>query len=217
LITDDGTALALTLAQSLLDRGWPVVALRVGQAHSGQPPMPEACHIVVMEELSEASLAAHLAEITAQWGPVGVFVHLEPPEVSREESLHFTEAAKTQVKLVFLVAKHLKESLNHAASLGRAAFMTVTRLDGEFGLGDDDDYAPVSGGLFGLVKTLNLEWEAVFCRALDISPALDTARAVECILAELNDPNRLIAEVGYNAAERSTLAVLSVPITGGKR
>jgi hypothetical protein len=72
------------------------------------------------------------------------------------------------------------------------------------------DYSPISGGLFGLVKTLNLEWESVFCRAIDLSPALGAARSVECILTELNDPNRLISEVGYTLTERSTLALTPV-------
>ena len=88
--------------------------------------------------------------------------------------------------------------------------MTVTRLDGEFGLSDRADFTPINGGLFGLVKTLNLEWEAVFCRAVDLSPTLDTEQVVRNILAELHDPNRLITEVGYTENERSTLAVAAL-------
>ena len=39
-------------------------------------------------------------------------------------------------------------------------------------------FGAVDGGLFGLTKTLNLEWESVFCRALDLSPDLDAAQSV---------------------------------------
>ena len=89
--------------------------------------------------------------------------------------------------------------------------MVVVRMDGEFGLGNRIDFDPISGGLFGLVKTLNLEWESVFCRAVDISPELDNENAIRRIIAELHDPNRLITEVAYNPQERSTLVVETAP------
>ena len=88
--------------------------------------------------------------------------------------------------------------------------MVVTRLDGEFGLGEASDFTPINGGLFGLVKTLNLEWEPVFCRAVDISPQLDAGKLSEAVVAELHDPNRLVVEVAYNLNGRSTLAVEQV-------
>jgi hypothetical protein len=94
--------------------------------------------------------------------------------------------------------------------------MTITRLDGEFGLSEAAEFTPINGGLFGLVKTLNLEWEAVFCRAVDIIPAMDPRQVVSCILAELQDPNRLVTEVGYTQSERSTLIVATVPVTAGR-
>jgi hypothetical protein len=90
---------------------------------------------------------------------------------------------------------------------GRSIFMTVARLDGEFGLNGEISFSPISGGLFGLVKTLNLEWEPVFCRAVDISPLLDAGQLTEYVMAELHDPNRLISEVGYSLQGRATLTV----------
>jgi hypothetical protein len=106
-----------------------------------------------------------------------------------------------------LLAKYLKEPLNEAAQQGRSAFLTVVHLDGAFGLGAGDGFDPVVAGLFGLVKSLNLEWEPVFCRAVDLGPDLSIAQSVDAVLAELFDPNRLIAEVAYNAQGRSTLVV----------
>ena len=69
---------------------------------------------------------------------------------------------------------------------------------------------------------MNLEWDAVFCRAVDLSPALAVEQAVDHILTELHDPNLLVTEVGYNADnERTTLALANVlsavPVTGGKK
>ena len=54
-------------------------------------------------------------------------------------------------------------------------------------------------------------------RAVDLSPVLNTNQAESCILAELQDPNRLVTEVGYTQSERSTLAVSAVPVTGRGR
>ncbi|MGJ5761388.1 hypothetical protein [Streptomyces galbus] len=70
-----------------------------------------------------------------------------------------------------LVAKHLVAPLTSAARAGhRAAFVTVTRLDGSFGLsGVAEDAAP-AGGVGGLVKTLAVEAPELFCRAVDLAP-----------------------------------------------
>jgi hypothetical protein len=70
-----------------------------------------------------------------------------------------------------LLAKALERNLTSASRQGRAAFMTVTfAWMVSLVSGKNADFEPVSGGLFGLVKSLNLEWEAVFCRGIDLSP-----------------------------------------------
>ena len=102
------------------------------------------------------------------------------------------------------MAKHLGDSLTAAAKAGRGYFMTVARLDGEFGLGTGS-FGAIGGGLFGLTKTLSREWHDVYCRALDLVPHLDADSAVKHILAELQDPNRLLSEVAYGLRGRSTL------------
>ena len=56
-----------------------------------------------------------------------------------------------------------------------------------------------------MTKTLHLEWETVFCRAVDLAPDLDAELAAQYILAELYDPNRLIVETGYSLQGRTTL------------
>jgi hypothetical protein len=71
------------------------------------------------------------------------------------------------------------------------------------------NYSAIAGGLLGLTKALRWEWESVYCRAIDLSPDLDAQTSVKHILAELQDPNRLIAEVGYSSKGRSTLLVVS--------
>lgn len=219
LITDDGLPTTPALAQALLAKNWPVVVMRMPTNLAPAPlSLPQGVMRVTLTDLSEEALLACLTEVSQKYGPVAVFVHLTASETvgTSTQAVSFAAPEKEMLKLVFLAAKHLKPSLNEAAEKGRSVFMTVTRLDGEFGLSDAGDFDPVQGGLFGLVKTLNLEWDGVFCRAVDLNPAMETAQVVDCILAELHDPNRLVTEVGYNQKERSTLVLASVPVTGNR-
>ena len=137
-----------------------------------QAALPDGVQRVTLADLSEEQLQQQLAEISRTQGPIGAVIHLNPPTPTSDGL--FSGVAKEIIKHVFLLAKHLKEPLTQSAKHGDSGFVVVVRLDGEFGLGSSElDFDPISGGLFGLVKTVNLEWEAVFCRAVDISPELD--------------------------------------------
>ncbi len=69
---------------------------------------------------------------------------------------------------------------------GAAFFVTVSRMDGAFGLGDlDPDRDPVDGGLAGLAKTAALEWPEVRCKAIDLGR--DWADAEEAADALTNE------------------------------
>jgi acyl transferase domain-containing protein len=199
LVTDDGTATTPALVEILQARSLRPVVLSFPDTAQHGHPLPAGITRVTLADMSEEHLKQKLAEISAQHGKPAIVIHLNPGSSS--------ETQKAIVKSVFLLAKHLKETLTSTAQQGRAAFMTVTRLDGEFGLGKNADFEPVSGGLFGLVKSLNLEWEAVFCRGIDLSPELDAQQSAARIAAELYDPNRLITEVAYTSERRTTLVV----------
>lgn len=187
VITDDGTLLAIELALLLHRRGWPVTVLRLPSVAAGaRPPLP--ADITTREP---AGMAGQ---------PVAIFIHLHPP--FRDEV--FSAEEKAVVKQVFFLAGELKQPLHQAAAHGRSGFITVTRLDGQLGLGGGS-FGAIGGGLFGLTKTLAQEWPDVFCRAVDLSPDLPADRAAEAILAELFDPNRLIVETGWDGQQRVTL------------
>ena len=223
LITDDGTPTSTKLAQALAERGWKVAFLSfppslLPVAAEPHPELTTESHPLAnvkkpggishtcLQDMSEDHLKQQLATITKSHGPVGAFIHLNPTwTVRTHEGEGLPESEKAIVKHVFLMAKHLKISLTEADRSGRACFLTVARLDGEFGLGDATDFSAIGGGLFGLTKTLNLEWEGVFCRAVDLSPDLDPVQSVQYIVAELYDPNRLIVEIGYSLRGRTTL------------
>jgi len=197
LLTDDGSGAVTPLAEALQQRGWSVAVLNFpAELVAAQSPLPPGARRISLADASEAHLAQQLAAV----GPVGAFVHLHPVLPGDE-----TATAKALVKQVFFIAKHLKTTLNEAAAHSRAAFITVARLDGALGLGGEPDFNPIAGGLFGLTKTLNLEWPHVFCRAIDLHPGLAPEQAAQLSLAELHDPNRLLAEVGYGPQGRVTL------------
>ena len=215
LLTDDGSPTTTQVAQCLCERGWQVIVLSFPTSLVAQRPLlPAKVRRVVLNNLSEEHLQIRLAEIFQTYGLIGSFIHLHPIE----QWLCYQPNAivnpdKAIVKQVFLLAKHLKSTLTQAANQGRSCFLTLARLDGEFGLSDRQDFSAISGGLFGLTKTLNLEWAAVFCRSLDISPELDATTTAQIILAELHDPNALIQEVGYTTKGRFTLTCELVPLT----
>jgi hypothetical protein len=209
VVTDDGTDATPALVRALAGRDWKVVVLNFpSEVVAKSSSLPAGVSRLALSDMSEEDLKRKLAEISQLHGAVAAFIHIHPPSTAElNGGIHFPERDRAIVRQIFLAAKHLKEPLNQAARLGRSIFMTVVRLDGEFGLGDSILFSPVTGGLFGLVKTLNLEWEPVFCRAVDISPLLDAGQLAEDVLAELHDPNRLVAEVGYSLHGRATLTV----------
>ncbi|NEO89209.1 MAG: hypothetical protein F6K56_02685 [Moorea sp. SIO3G5] len=207
LLTDDGSGTTSKLAQSLTDRDWKVVVLSFPQSLiAEQPPLPKGVSRIVLNDLSEEHLKQQLAAITANYAPVAAFIHLNPAIGNQpNHGIPFLDLEKALLKQVFLIAKHLKPSLTQAARQGRSCFMTVARLDGAFGLSQNVNFGAIGAGLFGLTKTLNVEWEWVFCRGIDLSPDLDAEESAQYIMAELHDPNGYITEVGYSSQGRVTL------------
>ncbi|MCX5982871.1 MAG: SDR family NAD(P)-dependent oxidoreductase [Nostocales cyanobacterium LacPavin_0920_SED1_MAG_38_18] len=194
LITDDGSSTTEKLAESLIAKGWKTVVLSFPGVESN---VNAGINRVVLTDWNEDSLQQQLKQIADNYGTVAAFIHLHPAT-----SL---DIDKSILRHVFLIAKYLKEPLNAAAKFGRSCFISVARLDGEFGLGESHNFSAISGGLFGLSKSINQEWENVFCRSLDLNPDLDSETSVKNILAEIHDANLLIQEVGYSNKGRVTL------------
>jgi len=206
LVTDDGTSATVKLAESLVKKGWKVVVMRfpVSTVPEG-PALDPGIPRVELKDLTEEHLRETLRGIGEDHGPVGGFIHLNPPYgADEEDEIVFSETAREILLHVFLMAKHLKQSLTQTTPPGRRFFMVVARLDGALGVGGGS-YGVVDGGLFGLVKTVNLEWDGVFCRAIDLSPHLDSAQSVSSILQELHDPDARIVETGWGDQGRVTL------------
>jgi polyketide-type polyunsaturated fatty acid synthase PfaA len=208
LITDDGSLTTTKLAHALVEQGWKVVVLSFPQTLVPQQlPLPLGVSRVTMANMSEQHLQLLLQSITTQHGKIGAFIHLHPQfNTENTGKISYLETEKAIVKQVFLMAKHLKPTLNTAADLeGRVSFCTVAHLDGAFGLEHKENFGVIGAGLFGLTKSLRWEWPKVFLRAIDLSPSLDPHQSAEYIVAELHDSNRYIGEVGYSSQGRVTL------------
>lgn len=210
LLLSDGTSLTAKLAEALIARNWRVVVGHFPKTIiPADLPLPPAVPQITLPDLTENNLGQLIQTITASFGPIGAFIHLNPVAQTASNGHNFLfEAEKFSLRYVFLLAKYLKQPLNQAALQGRSCFMTVTRLDGVLGLGAETSFGAIGGGLLGLTKALRLEWDAVFCRALDLSSQFSVDQAVATILAELHDPNRLLVEVGYGAQGRVTLEAI---------
>ncbi|MEH1872504.1 beta-ketoacyl synthase N-terminal-like domain-containing protein [Nostoc sp.] len=207
LITDDGSLTTYKLTESLIEKGWKVVVISFPQSLiAQQAPLPTGVTRVTLANLSEEHLQQQLEAIASHCGAIGAFIHLHPIFVANNTgTIPYNESEKAIVKHVFLMAKHLKPSLNEAAKHGRSCFCTVAHLDGAFGLEYKVNFGAIAAGLFGLTKTLRWEWPKVFTRAIDLSPRLDAKQSVQNIIAELHDPNLYISEVGYGSQGRVTL------------
>ncbi|WP_373525238.1 beta-ketoacyl synthase N-terminal-like domain-containing protein [Nostoc sp.] len=207
LITDDGSLTTYKLTESLIEKGWKVVVISFPQSLiAQQAPLPTGVTRVTLANLSEEHLQQQLQAIASHCGAIGAFIHLHPMFVANHTgSISYNESEKAIVKHVFLMAKHLKPSLNESAKYGRSCFCTVAHLDGAFGLEYKVNFGAIGAGLFGLTKTLRWEWPKVFTRAIDLSPRLDAKQSVQNIIAELHDPNLYISEVGYGSQGRVTI------------
>jgi NAD(P)-dependent dehydrogenase (short-subunit alcohol dehydrogenase family)/acyl carrier protein len=106
--------------------------------------------------------------------------------------------------------RHAGPALRAAGRQDGAVFVTVSRLDGAFGLiGLDRDRAPLDGGLAGLVKTAAYEWPEVSCKALDLADdfiGAEAAAVVEEML--LSGP----VEVGLSRKRPCTLERIVEPL-----
>ncbi|HUZ78049.1 MAG TPA: hypothetical protein VMV93_10765, partial [Chloroflexota bacterium] len=159
--------------------------------------------------LDDADVAQGLREAVQASGPIGGLIYLHWPMGGGQM---FADDEVASAQGAFFLAKHVGGYLRDQP--GRTFFLTVTRLDGALGLGDGHNrhgldgtgqgQSAVAGGLFGLVKTLRLEWPSVYCRGIDLDPACPADVGARRIMDELLDPNTLLAEVGLSVDWRVT-------------
>jgi NAD(P)-dependent dehydrogenase (short-subunit alcohol dehydrogenase family) len=116
------------------------------------------------------------------------------------------------LKNAFMLFKHAEVSLNRAVTDCGGFFVTVSRLNGCFGLPAKNAIKdPVSGGLAGLAKTVSHEFPELHCKALDLAPELDIDTTAKAIVEEVFSESPI--EVGISSLGRQTLELKLVALT----
>ncbi|MBU2513109.1 SDR family NAD(P)-dependent oxidoreductase [bacterium] len=209
LITDEGSLLTDAIANKLRQQGWgTIVILRFPDdiVHSEKNRLADF-EVVQTKDLSEESIQQSLNQIQENHGTIGSFVHIHPASSTKLQLQNlFPEKEKNIIKTVFFLAKHLNPSLERSAETGRSCFFVITRLNGMLGFGASRHNNGAAGGLYGLLKTANIEWNNVFCRAIDLTPDSKVEEAADFIKNELYDADLRITEVGYSKEGRMTLS-----------
>ena len=199
VITDDGHN-AGVLAEKLSAHGLQVAVVR--SPLSAASPLNSEIASYALANVDEAGVTAVIAEIESKHKEIGGFIHLQPVSADAQANsaaITLNADAKQSISVAFLFAKLLHSQLNAAS--GRRSFFTVSRIDGGFGYHDAEQLAKAElnqAALSGLTKTLSHEWPNVFCRALDIAPAVDARHLAEAVTAELFDIDTQTVEIGFS-------------------
>ncbi|MFD9547637.1 SDR family NAD(P)-dependent oxidoreductase, partial [Nocardia salmonicida] len=183
LIVDHGEVTAATLASGLEQQGWTVHTASVAAADNAGVAAWDSATVQgaiesALKDVVRLDLCLTVLPADSQWLVGGHRL---------ADTIH--------------TATLVHDRLVATAEAGtRAAFVTLTRIDGVLGhRGDRAAAAAVVGGVSGLVKTLAQEAPGLFCRALDLSPHLTDEALVESLLAELDDAATDAREVGVDA------------------
>ena len=209
VITDDGHN-AGVLAEKLSAHG-----LKVAVVHSplsAASPLNSEITSYPLASVDEAGVKAVITEIESAHNEIGGFIHLQPLAADTQSdnaAIALNADAKSSISVAFLFAKLLHTQLNSASTSSRRSFFTVSRIDGGFGYLDINQLVNAElnqAALSGLTKTLSHEWSNVFCRALDVAPALDARHLAEAVTAELFDIDTHTVEIGLSESGRSTLS-----------
>ena len=216
LISDNESSITPGLAEAFRMKGWPVVIIRYYQKDkvnaktetsisAGNEQVP----VITFTSDEEVQVKRQIEDIVKRFGPIGGFIHLHPDSSKLPDtSVHFDVISESILRQLFFTAKFIQPYLKTASqwvdSATRAFFMTVTQLDGGFGMLGVRDIDVVAGGCAGLTKTLALEWLDVFCRNIDLSPAINS-EATRRIIDELHDPDQRLREVAWSHEGRVTV------------
>ena len=111
----------------------------------------------------------------------------------------------------FGLIQHAGPALRRTGKTADAVLVTVSRLDGRFGLqGLNGNSNPISGGLAGLTKTVKHEWPEVHCRAIDLdAESDDTTKAARSIVREMFTKGPV--EIGLTDQSSCIVELQSIP------
>lgn len=209
LITAEESEKTDHLAKSFIDQGLEVSLIH--WASNGKPTYSaktKGLERYTIEDASDEGVKLLMQHVVSAHKKIVAFLHLEPARSAKnDQTIDISSEGEQSLKSVFLIARHLKAPLSESSAETRPAFMTITQMDGQFGLNGYQSGDPLPGGFAGLVKTLRQEWPQVFCRALDFYPGIDAQEMAERVQDELHDADLRLTEVGFTPEGRFTLAL----------
>jgi len=194
LIVDDGTELTSALVRVL---GAGAVVLTFDGLQLAQRAGAAVRHVQV-KDLSAESAEKAIKEAEQRFGQLGGFISQQAERFAPADILGFT----------LMCAKFAKASLCTPVQGGRAFFIGVARLDGRLGFtsqGSTDSLTRAQrGAIFGLCKTIGLEWSAneVFARGIDIAREVHPEDAAVAITREMSCADNRIREVGIGLNQK---------------
>jgi len=169
----------------------------------------------IVKRLNSKGLKAKLvamSEISTPTGLAGLIV-LAPPRRLSPKGI-WTEESEKLLKQAFSLTRRAGASLENSGKSSGAVFVTVSRMDGVFGLsGLKLEQDPLSGALAGLAKTAAHEWTSVSCKAVDASSDWSD---IDHLAGEIVEESVLKgpAEVGLTPSGRKTLELEESPLEG---
>jgi acyl transferase domain-containing protein len=124
-------------------------------------------------------------------------------------------AEEAFLKNALFALQHAGPALRATGQQGGALFVTVSRLDGAFGLLDlDVGRDPLDGGLAGLAKTAGHEWPDVQCKAIDLADDFaDVHDAAAALVEEMFRSGPV--EIGLARGQQFTLERMVQPLPAG--
>ncbi len=122
--------------------------------------------------------------------------------------------ADTFSRDVFRIVRAAAPALERSGLNGGAALVTVSRLDGSFGVnGLGSEIQPASGALAGIAKTAGQEWANVHCKAIDLDYDFNSPEAAAGLIVD-EMLRRGPSEVGLSQQGRIVLKLEPLPKPG---
>jgi NAD(P)-dependent dehydrogenase (short-subunit alcohol dehydrogenase family) len=209
VLTDDGRGVASLVAERLRRDGHRVAIISA----AGSPDPGHDLFVSPLDSAEEAERVAHL--LGESLGPVGALIHLAPLSASTPfeamDAASWWSRLSSETRTLFLIARSLGASLEHAGRNGGAVVLAATSMGGAFGTTSvAHAILPSQGGVAGFAKCLAIEWPDVRVRAVD----LDATEPIDALAAHLIGEMWAAdscSEIGYLNGRRVSVDVVHRP------
>jgi acyl transferase domain-containing protein len=175
------------------------------------PQLPDSGAILVVGGAD--ALADHLTEkVRLLTGRVTRRFWDSPLDVDEPiGGILFVAPRQPSLEILRSAFRWLRHSAQHWAASPHRFALSISRIDGEFGLsGRLADHWPFDAGLSGLIKTAQHEWPDVKCQAVDVDPTLPPEEVAQKIFSIIGD--RTPVELGLTARGWRSLQLTESPI-----